>query len=126
MIDTVVLITGIVTYKADDEVPPLVEHIAPVQRPDDRKIAEIQRMMRIGIPIDRIFDTKEQILAFLKEKVAQQEPMPQPPTVVIEQEDANESTSVPINTAGFDGENLTKEQKQQLLYIQHQLTGTKH
>lgn len=124
LIDTVVLITGIVTYKAGDEVPDLVEHIAPIQRPDDRKIAEIQRMMRIGVPVDRVFDTKEQILAFLKEKIAQQEPTPQPPTVIVEQKKMSEDNSVPINVSDFDSQDLTKEQKQQLLYFQHHTTGT--
>jgi len=64
MVEDVLLIVAVVSYKGSDAIPELVKKLAPMadNMPPTEEITEIQRMMRIGIPADCIFKTKDEVL----------------------------------------------------------------
>lgn len=111
-------IAAVVTYGGDQKTPEIIERLAPIAPlPPDKKVAEIRRMIRIGLPIEQLGNTKEQIVEYLKEQTAKQ-PTPEQPLETVEE--------VEPPTAQTEYSQLNKEQLEQVLFFQQQTKGTKH
>lgn len=83
---------------------------------------EVERPLRIGVPLAKVFDTAEEIKAFLMK--------PFVPTDAVEQAGSDTSVKVeevkkPTIDDQFDAKTLTREQLNQMLYFQHMSVGIK-
>jgi hypothetical protein len=128
----ILLIGAVVSYKNTDIVPEIINRLSPLIGESKGHLTEVQRAMRIGIPLHVVFLSKEEVLQFLNDHVGKQ-PTPEapPPTIFVDKAtgeiiEAKLEPLAKIVPADFDNTQLSREQLTQLLHTQHLLKGTKH
>jgi len=128
--DGTLMIGAVVSYKNTDLVPEAINRLSPMtgEVPEEGNLTEVQRLMRIGIPLAMVFQPKEEIVRFLNSRVAQQATPEAPtPTVFV-----NKATGEVLEAkqkpeeSDFDNSKLSREQLASLLQSQHLIKGTKH
>lgn len=116
-------IAAIVSYSGDQPAPAIIERLAPIGPiPADKKVTEIRRVLRIGIPLRVVGGTREDILLFLKQQTEKQPTPPEP----LETVEVTSGEVTPDYDQPSPDLNLTREQLDQVLYFQQQTKGTKH
>lgn len=126
LIDNIMLIVASITYGDGQKVPPVIQALSPV--PEDGQ-ASI-RLFRVGLPLELIFQPKQEITDYLMETAgvaahrarARQGPQLTPEQ---QQQEANKMT-IHGPQPEFDTSHLSHEQIQQLLIFGQDTKGVKH
>lgn len=117
--ETALVVVCSVSYDSTTELSPFLKKLD--EATDTPIPVDVQRILRIAIPIASIFSPKEEIKEFL---------MGFSVNVKEEDEEINEKqhekeTPIQHTDAGFDRTKLSKEQIEQLLFFQQTIKGTK-
>jgi hypothetical protein len=122
LVDNIMLIVASIAYEDDSKVPDIIRALSPVPEEGRPTI----RLFRVGLPIELIFKTKEEIVEYLTQAA---EPAAKRSRQRKEAAQA-EDESVPVNVVTpqpeFDTSGLTHEQIQQLLIFGSETKGIKH
>ena len=124
LVEDIVLIVASIEYDHDEDVPDIIQALSPMPVTGQPSI----RLFRVGVPLDMVFTTKEEIAEYLTgtaQSAAKK--------LRTQMEDIEEEGSVPVEIekqkpqqTEFDTSELTHDQKQQLLMYNEDKKGTKH
>lgn len=102
------------------DVSPLLA--GPVVEPGEIVPVEVQKILRIGVPLSKIFETSDHIKEYLLDSYAKSQMKKEP---VSEEPAVEGDEKVESFDAQFDPKQLTREQINQMMYFQHMSVGIK-
>jgi hypothetical protein len=112
--DTTLTLICTVFHQKGAEIPQFLTQLVP-----DSQASEIDglitRSVRVGLPVRCLFLPKDEIIAYLKDMIAQS--LPEAPAPAKKNQK---------DTTTFDASKLTEDQVLQMLVFQHQTKGTTH
>lgn len=126
VMETILLIVCNITYDPATTTSMFLQRVDDARRPDTP--IQVQRYLRIGIPLAIVFSPKEEILEFLLsvpvESTDSEEDVQEIFTSEID-EDRPEATKAVSQVLGFDTSGLTDDQIKTMMLYHHTLESTK-
>lgn len=131
LVDTVIVLVASIVYGEDQKVPPIIQALSPA--PNDGRPSI--RLFRVGIPLELVFQSKDEIVEYLLETVGmatkrskKRKKKGSPGEIEGQDMDTGEDNVVLINgpQPEFDTSELSHEQIQQLLIFGGDANGSKH